>query len=169
MPLACLPYSIAINSRRPLDQRDWQVQTELAAVRWLDCLAWRVPPKYSAEHKRLRHLWSLSFVEPIARAVTPLVARTTWSTRSPGENTLSSFSVLERPNLKKILTSTGWRRWWIQGITGTLEKMAPVEFALFLPWTIDTYQFWVNLAISSFQLTLVTWTMQKLGNHRRDD
>ena len=62
MPLACLPYSIAINSRRPLDQRDWQVQTELAAVRWLDCLAWRVPPKYSAEHKRLRHLWSLSSV-----------------------------------------------------------------------------------------------------------
>ena len=41
---------------------DWQVQTELAAVRWLDCLAWRVPPKYSAEHKRLRHLWSLSSV-----------------------------------------------------------------------------------------------------------
>ena len=54
-----------------------------------------------------RNCRTVSFFEPIARAVTPLVARTTWSTRSPGENTLSSFSVLERPNLKKILTSTG--------------------------------------------------------------
>ena len=195
MPLACLPYSIAINSRRPLDQRDWQVQTELAAVRWLDCLAWRVPPKYSAEHKRLRHLWSLSSVrlgpsgeeiQVTGRQMTRCGKRNCrtvsfcWADRTSSHAsssevhvvntfTLSSFSVLERPNLKKILTSTGWRRWWIQGITGTLEKMAPVEFALFLPWTIDTYQFWVNLAISSFQLTLVTWTMQKLGNHRRDD
>ena len=170
MPLACLPYSIAINSRRPLDQRDWQVQTELAAVRWLDCLAWRVPPKYSAEHKRLRHLWSLSsvrlgpsgeeiqvtgrqmtrcgsaiaglspFVEPIARAVTPLVARSTWSTRSPGENTLSSFSVLERPNLKKILTSTGWRRWMDPRHYRNVRKNGSCRVRIVLPWTIDTYQ-----------------------------